>query len=410
MNKRDKLKVIIADRDSRYLSLLMNYVRNSEYGGMMSVRLFSDPDAFREHMRLDRPDVDLIAASTHFEPVDAAEEAVTVRLCESRREEETDGDSSTVGIYKYQPLHLLFGKMIELHRGKSRVRSEFVSRKGPHIYAVCSAGGGTGKTTVAVHMSRVAASKGLRCLYWNMELLPAVAAASMKEANIEHAARFVYELRNTKSGWNGAMPPVIVFRDERFGFDYFPGFIEPRESLELTRHDIGHLMEGWRRNKAYDVIVVDLESSIHDRTLGMLAGSDTIIWLLLEDRCSALKADRLLHALQYGETGHNRIAPERIRFVIQSGTGSAPNPEAMRLSSFAAAPKIDTLPYIAGWRVMHGTSPEAADPAYTDRIAKLLSADFRSPKGGVQVDDGFDSPPAAGADTGKRRFGEQSYG
>lgn len=374
----EKLELVIADRDTGYMALLADYIRETEWSGRLSVRQVTKPETLREHVRTQS--AQLYLAHPDF---DFGEHSGGCRIRLYETKQEAADPAAMTGIYKYQPLHQLLGKMLELYRQSFAASGSHTDKEAAAVYSVFSASGGVGKTTVSIQLARAFAENGDRCLYWNMELVPG--SYLPKEADAESTARFLYGLRANAS-WTGDCLPAILSRAEPFGFDYFSGFVKAKEALDLTRDDILKLVDYVKRTGRYDAIVFDLDATMHDRSIAALTGSDAILWIVTEDGESSARTLKLLAQMeQWQEKG---IAPDmrRIRFVMNKHTGYTGNALSIDgVSEYYAAPISIKLPYVPGWKHAHGANRTTPEPLFFASIAKL-ARDVRSGRGGGSGD------------------------
>lgn len=383
----DRLELVIADRDTGYMVLLSDYIRETEWSRKLSVRQATRPEMLQEYVRSQKAQLYLV--HPEFDLGEQSGEC-RIRLCETKQE--ADDRSGMKGVYKYQPLHQLLGRVIELYRQYTDSGKKGGGTDEPAVYAVFSASGGVGKTTVSIQLARAFAEKGERCLYWNMELVPG--RNLPKEADAELAARFVYGLR-TNAPWTGDCLHGLISRAEPFGFDYFSGFSIVRESLELTRDDVAKLVEWLKRARRYDMIVFDLEATVHERVLAALAESDAVVWIVTEDGESSDKTFRLLTELERWQGS----GPEarKIRFVMNKHMGF--NGHALSNADSAStltAPIAVKLPYVPNWKQVHGASRPLTEPLFYAGIVQLAN-DIRLSGGGASIDNRHDNQIAARA-------------
>lgn len=355
----DKLNIIIAERDSHYTALLADYARSTEWSRKVNVRQVTQQETLLEYVRQGTAQMYLLHPD--FE---AAEKPGLCRLtlCETKQAAEQMGVS---GIYKYQPLHQLLSKIVERYRQFAEADGAPARKSGPSLHTVFSAAGGVGKTTVAIHLARALAENGERCLYWNMELVPGNLLPHMPDA--EQTARFMYGLR-VDAPWLKESFSSLLSRSEPHGFEYFAGFGEVREALDLTREDVSRLIAWLKQSGRYDTIVFDCEAGPHPRLCALLGQSDTGLCIVTEDADSAVRASRLLAEAELWEGGGPGAA---IRFVmnkhLDSGVRMLPG-----LAGGQGAVIAAKLPYVPGWAVTHAGRGTAVEPLFHSAIARLL--------------------------------------
>lgn len=385
----EKLELVVADRDAEYVKLFADYVRESEWSRRLAVRQITRPETLREHLRSRPAQLALIHAE-----LDDGERGggCRIRLCETKREAD-EPLNGAAGIYKYQPLPQLLGRMMELYRSDAASGKSAAAPGTPSVCAVYSAAGGVGKTTVAVHLARAFAESGYRCLYWNLELVPGASFPNGPDPAL--AARFVYGLR-ANAAWTGECLAGLIARSGPSGFDCFPGFRNVRETLEMTRDDVAKLVALLKQAGKYDMIVLDLEATLHERIWGALAASDSIVWIVTEDGESAVRTFRLLAEWEDSQGGGPLADLRGVRFVMNKHAGfagsqcSAPGD----VSPSRVLPLAAKLPYITGWKQAHGAVRPRAEPLFAEGVAKLAS-ELRSSKGGGDVVGRTDYPLAA---------------
>lgn len=384
----DKLELIIADRDTDYLSLLSDYIRDTEWSRKLSARLVTRPELLQENVRSMKAHIYLLHPDFHSA---AGLEGLPIRLCERKRDEEASA-SGLAGIYKYQPLHQLLGRTVELYRMHTGSGNKSTSDAAASVYSVFSAAGGVGKTTVSIHLARVYAEKGERCLYWNMELVPG--AHFPKETDSELAAKFVYGLRSN-AAWAEDCLPGLLAKAEPYGFDYFAGFHQIRETLELNVDDVKKLVACLKQSGRYDAIFFDLEATLHERVQAALMESDAIVWIITEDAESAAKSFKLLAELERQSV--TQPSMRGIRFVLNKHAGNSGNVLSAPVNASPRnVPIAVKLPYVPSWKQAHGANRQLAEPIFSEGVVKLAN-ELRLPTGGGAVAGRIDNQHTARA-------------
>ncbi len=363
----DRIHLVIADEDKTYLEMFTGYVRTSDYANRLAVKSFSQKDALDRYLN-GGTQTQILLAQAGMIPDPSTFPNVE---CVIRLEETGSGyaDASMPALYKYQPLTALLSAVFGIYAaqdGKKEVR--FTGSRKSKVLSVYSAAGGCGKTTVAVNMARQLALLDYRVFYLNMELLSSAKVWIPMEGEGGHEfAQLLYYMK-TNAKEIGSKLQMYKKHDVFTKADYLVPLSHVKEMMSMTMQDAETLIDILVEEASYDVIVADLEASLHERVLGVLRKSDDIVWLLLDDMQSLHKTKRLLEQLPLLGEGIGSVL-QKTKFVVNRFTGAYMNPierEGIRVSGH--------LPYIPQWKNAHSREQMYSAAAFNERLTEICGS------------------------------------
>ena len=135
----------------------------------------------------------------------------------------------------------------------------------PQLLLVCSAAGGTGKTTVSLGLCAALAKAGRRVLYINASHLQTFGRLLEDERPIDAPA--VYgALTSAVPNLYAVVKPVL----RQQGFTYLPPFKAPIHSLGMTYTTYTRIAVAARHSGDFDDVVVDADSYLGDELMQMI--------------------------------------------------------------------------------------------------------------------------------------------
>ncbi|MHB8157012.1 MAG: P-loop NTPase family protein [Desulfocucumaceae bacterium] len=272
-----KLKLVVADADHFYLESLCEYI-NEAYQGEIRVISFNRIDFLNNYL-LGGEKVDILLAGPEFvcEQLKSAQISITVILSEG--EGENTGDYF---VSKYQPGDKLVGQLIDFYweRNSKIIKEKDISGH-TKVVSVFSPCGGAGKSTVAACMAIQSSLMGLKAFYLNMETFSS-SQFLLNGQGPKCLSNVLLYLRDSEAALPVKIGTAIV-SDIKYNLDFF---LPPESGAELSDLDAkatSNLLSGMRRVGDYDLIVVDLESSLNERNLAVLENSEKIVLIMTQD-------------------------------------------------------------------------------------------------------------------------------
>ncbi|MBU5440720.1 AAA family ATPase [Paenibacillus sp. MSJ-34] len=380
----DRIQMILASADKYYIELFMRYVETSEYAHKVTVKSFSQPDTLRHYIQL-QPYFDLLAAETPF--LDSVSNGhhsgnVIVELVENDLERP---NGKWTAVKKYQPLNVLLSSLLSAYVAERGQALSFAKMQGKaRVVAFYSAVGGIGKTTVALNAAKQLGLRGERVFYLNLETLNSSGiffGATPTSGQSNKFAQFLYYMKAghaaAKSGAEqnraGEQPPETALtplkyksHDPATKADYFEPIDHADEMMQMTKADTLTLLDLMADCGGYDVILVDLESSLHERNVTALSRSDSIIWLTQDDVSSIHKTDIWLRQMKNANREEYAAMLRKTRFVVNRYMGKMTNRPAgsdMQIYGY--------LPYVPSWKQVNRTELLLLSPVFQTEVLKL---------------------------------------
>lgn len=349
------VRMVLAAEDEQYIEPFLLYVRSSEYSRRMRVQAFSRAQEFLTYMGSSSAQVDIVLAERSFLEAwqsDSSSQVPWICLSEHGREE-LEG----IAQLKYQPLHDLLNNVLEiLHRPYEREGKH--SPTSSIVIAIYSAAGGSGKSTVAMHLAKQLNSEGTKAFYLNLETFQP--GPTIHEMNEDRGlARLLYDLKVAAEQNSYPNSPVSHYtvNDSLLEGDTFGSVQNVNELLEMDVRDTTRLIDYIAESGEYPFIIVDVDSYPNKRTEAVLERCDRLIWLL-QSRGDALKKERLrMNQLEQGRSGYFMQLMGKVLFVHNRHLGELVQP----IPGSDIIPER-TLAYIPEWKeasrdqIMKGSS------------------------------------------------------
>ncbi|WP_213619752.1 hypothetical protein [Paenibacillus sp. J22TS3] len=362
------VRVVLAVQDECYIEPFLHYVNTSSFNDRMKVMAFSKPDAFLQRMSMldDRPDV--VLAESQF--LDAwnppGGRTVTVLYLVEANQELRDGENH---VYKYQPLHELLTSVLASvsSRGNELVHSSDCSTAVIGVYSVT---GGSGKTTVALHLVKQLSAEGYRVMYLNLETVsgPLPGSAARFGGEGPGLARLLYDLQSSADRGEllaGSLAGYVS-RDSLLQAEAFEPLTNLYELLELDRESTVNLLEYLSASGGYDFIVVDTDSYPCGRTEAVLDFCDQLVWLTVDEIDPVQRTERWLQHLERTNADlHSRLLHKSVFTINRS---LATRVHSMPLEQIVS---YRTLPYIPAWKQKTSWEAVLHTPDYQRDMMKL---------------------------------------
>lgn len=345
---------VLALEDQHLAERFSEYWMNSKYADLVQLRVFTNLDTLRLYSQL-KPDIGMFLVDSAWrelldyegDPLFHGKARLVVTDHEAKDENE---------INVYQPLSQLFEQVWDISSSdlllNAQVNSHLIHQHGSFkVMSVCSAAGGSGKTTVAFQLARYAAANGLRVFYWNLGLYPEWTLLYSDISELPRASnsfsQLMYYLRSN-SGMKRDIPvDSFTVHIASLRADTFDPSIKHEEWKEFSRRELDAVVKWLEGTGRYDLVLIDTaDGSLYlDDVLHL---SDDIVWLILDDLPHLSKTVQCWNRIRQEHRDTYSTICSRTHLLVNRYLGSMHNrwwrPE-LPLRGF--------LPYIPHWKQFH---------------------------------------------------------
>ncbi|WP_150265693.1 hypothetical protein [Paenibacillus tepidiphilus] len=367
--------IALAVRESAYIEPLLHYVHTSEYGDVLRIAAFSRKDTFMEFMKGEEQPDAVIGDTAFIESwlVEGKGGVPWAVLSESGSGLPRSAGALAGGqsIAKYQSLPALLEAMLQFCQVK-RSRLQAAARDEPLLLGIASAGGSSGKTTVALNMVKLLGEMGLSVFYLNLESVDSSGLVlRMPSGGTAGLERLLYELKvrgeeGEKRHGNGPEPAAYAIRHEALRADAFRPVENLNEMLQLTRPDTLDLLGCLTGNGGYDVVIADTGAIEEERTRAVLERCGLLLWVLSGDEGNIYKTSRWLAHCGLPHSGMPQGIAEKSRFVLNGAADSA------SVEAVSGVVRLDgVLPYIPSWDMPHPGELRLNAPPFLAGVKRL---------------------------------------
>ena len=363
------VQIVLGVEDSQYIELLLRYVRESEYGSKVRIRAFSNIATFRTYMNSGEHS-GLVAAEESFLKswLDSENIQQYRWVCLNEYGETTlEGPS----IAKYQPLQSLLEQLCAMTKPTS---TDVVRRDNRTIVTmVHSAVPGSGKSITAINMVKQLSMSGHHVFYLNLESASSTWLLHWDQQREQSngLSRLLYDLQAfaEKKEIPTHLPSSYAIHAEEMKADTFEPPENLNELLRMTAEETQMLIRYLVNSGEYDHIVIDGESSWHERIQVALQESDRVLWLMTDDLPCMNKTAIWM---SYWENHYASLYQElraKTSFVMNKFNGSIVNVlplEDMQLEG--------TLAYVPSWKQVTNSELLWCSPIFQRDILKLCQS------------------------------------
>ncbi len=262
-------RIIIVDTDENYIvPLQLKFVE--EFFEKIDLEIISDENYFSALFREPQKAEILIVSEELYDSSINRHNISNIFVMMDQYEEGNTDELSINRLFKYTSIKELFNEIT----GKS---SEVLNikdggKKEPQIVLVCSACGGTGKTTVALGISSSLTKSYKKVLYINASHLQSFQRILKNPSAI--AAADVYAKLSNPSGYAYEDIKHVIRKE---GFSYLPPFKAALMSLGLKYSVYEKIALSAKKSNDYDYIVIDADSTFDEEKAQLLNIADKVI-------------------------------------------------------------------------------------------------------------------------------------
>jgi len=344
----NKLNLVIADNDQAYTTMIANFIQESDYSKRVQLRTFSNKRSFSTFLDQSDHNITLLATPQMVADMRLASDFTCYLLVENIEVDRDDG--SPIKVEKYQPMDLLLDQLLLFQQRNQTIPVYTEHHHHTQIVSIYSAVGSAGKTTTAANLAKILAFHGYHVFYLNLEWLGCLSMFQTEAVNGGNYSRLLYYL-HIHSPQLAAKLAELIHVDPILNVFCLGAQTMISDIEEMTGESVEHLIDTLISLQRFDYIVVDLDSSLHERVIKTLSMSHQIIWLVLDNVHCLNKSQYLLEELKLRIMHPSTQFLTKIRFLLNKYIGEPSNnfdAVGMSLSGH--------LPYIPAWKSVKSTA------------------------------------------------------
>lgn len=347
-------------KDEAYGQRLLAYVRESSYRDIIAPVWYTDAEQCLNRLALEAgprvllTDEGIVAEVPDRESLNLAD--CPLLLLEDEGTGDCPGMIRTV---KYQPLNLLLDLVLKsaaLQQDQAYSVAGKPERR--YILSVYSAVGGAGKTVFTYMAARLLMRMGFRPLVLSLETNPSVCWRFRKGED----DAFGQALFQTGKGKHELLPSPI----DRYCISAQQGRLlilpaaENRDELEeMGSEDTVRLIAGAAASSWADIVLIDLDSSLHPRVTASMQQSDKVVCLVPDELIALDKTRGIWGQLEK----HTPGLKDKLSLLITKCNGT---PSKLAMLEREAE---DALPFQPEWQNLSSMEHDLSQPTlYQERL------------------------------------------
>lgn len=337
----DKRKIIFADPEEAYIySVICKFIE--EQGENISIECITDEEYLKDICGGPvKCDVLIMKEEWYYAYFFKQNIQAVFLLCENAQQDST---SELNRIYKYSSVKEIYLNIVSGLHLERRISPR---DKRTVLYAVHSAVGGAGKTTLALGLCCALKKYSSRILYLNLE--------SIQNFNYLMDNREYMEY----SQWNQGIGQGLETIARVQGFEYIPPLKQAALLNGISYNRLLTIAEQTRNRSIYDYIVAELPMDLDMERLPLLNTADKVIFVTRQDALSVWKTERFLENIDcsdwdrfllvcnfYSEKSENCLMHSR-KLSVSDYIPQISNPEELcSVRSMAQGNVFDRLVYL----------------------------------------------------------------
>ncbi len=311
--------IVLAVPEEEYLfPLELSLLERPELDAAISA--FSEKACLENYFAVPRSPELLIIDEAFYSPSLLRHSIRSILLLSEQETAAARGTDSLHTVYKYADLRQIVQEAMHLLRSTNCMA---VSSGKAKVITVCSAAGGSGKTTVALGIAACLSQNHRRVLHIDAEHMQNACYFFSDPAPLSMEASA--KLQTANEGLFELLKGYL--RQE--GFTYLPAFRASLSALELDFSCFTRIIEEASQCGDYDYIVADTDCVLDEAKAHLLQRSDRIVMVTQQDPYSEMKLKRLQSSLDMSD-------PARFLYVCNCCETPAQDADACQ----AALPRL----------------------------------------------------------------------
>lgn len=356
------IQLVFASADVDYVHRVVQFVRDSPpLAERWQLTAFTNSAALRHYLRSGFP-ADMVAADGAMRAeLAAAGEWPAIpaaALCEGPGE---SVQPEAKAVKRLQPLPQLFHALHAIYAEQSMPRRLVEPGAGASVAVVCSASGGVGKTTLAIHLAHQAALTGCRTFYLNLEIWNGtdvwLGGQGEPDGGMDGFAQLLYTLQSDPEQAASRLPGLCR-TDAFLRFDYFEPCRNPEDRISLSAASALQMIETISRSGLFELVVIDMDDVVNELHMAVFERGSQVIYVEDGSLASERKKERFISYARNKWGEPFRLAEQRMLTVRRAGRKSEGEHQPLVLADRSRGARthaaVIELPFIETWRMRDG--------------------------------------------------------
>lgn len=295
-----KIRIAIFENDKLYLNRFFDYM-SKNYSDKVEIHGFSSKDTLTEF--LDVNDVEILLVSdieaSNFKQYD--ENLIVIQLAEK---DTVNSDIKT--ILKYQKISLIYKEILNVYSEKYKTFSHKSNNLNANIISFMSSGSGTGTSLIASSFAKYLSLNNKKVLFLDIQAFPTVNCIFNGDGKFS-LSEIIFAIKSNKADINARLESSLKI--DKSGVMFYDSCSNPLEQNEITKDDLGFLLEFLKNSGLYEYIIVDMDYCINEISKYMLKASDKIVFVSNSTNENNLKLNSIFSSIDMiqKKTGENYL-------------------------------------------------------------------------------------------------------
>ena len=285
--KPDKVQIIILDRDIFYSQSLSTYIVNAHnhYAVKVFHTSYQMDQYLKECEKNNKKVGDILLLDEGYQ--DKYNNVCPLSIALVKDKAHLIGNSYLHKIYKYDMADILLNKAIYQYEKIMHKRMEALE-KHSKLIGFFSASGGTGKTTLAVSVSRILTLYHKKVLYLSFEEIPSISIYFGESHHQKTISDFLYQffIKEKESVVRLIKDYLIT---DSWGVDTFASNINYYNLMQLDPEDIKILLNYLCTYTEYDYICLDIPNPFQPQNTAALSLCHQLYYVLHQNEMALYK-------------------------------------------------------------------------------------------------------------------------
>ncbi len=355
-----KLQLYMLDDDLAFIDRFLSFLAQTKLNDKLNIKIFTKYDLFVHHLEKEGYRGVLFISEkfeTQWQSGNFPHPVIWLIEYSSNDINLGKDEQRDLRLYRYQPFPQLYTNLLS-----GILKSDQFNAHSRHtlthtkIITFYSTVGHSGKTLTSLALAKQLSFRGKKVFMLNLEEHSSVNKLMSWPTN-QNFSSLLYYVRSSPQ-IIASKVALFTSHDSITNISYISPSQELRELQEIQHDDITQLIETLVSLDIYDYILIDLPTTLHERTLSALTLSHHIFWIILDDLSCLHKTISLQKEINYSHKAH---------FIVNKYTGNLYNDYLSAGIHIAGY-----LPYMPEWKTMHAPTQFSNHSHFEEHVFEVF--------------------------------------